>query len=581
MTAPAKGSVGRSHGVNRYAHGRAADIPIVGVDTACNTSLRPSTTGGAGFGDEITDAAREYAVKREPIAKRIVVDVAYDITKNWFTVDDSGTNAPDPAVDQAVQAELARLNAHDVLTAAVKYERLYGQSLIVLGLSDASSAERLADEAPEGARLMDMWAYPKPRIQRVDYYADENDPRYNTPEYFTVVRGPGNKPVKVHSSRVILLNLRDGVSVLDPIFDDLTCLRNIRWGMAQTMYRYGSGFPVITVNGATRAQLEALAEDGRIADLMSRTFWLQNDAISLKFEGASGVALNPEPYYLPILENISAGSNIPLAILRGAQAGALTGSEVNEREYQAYISGQQSLLEPAVRRLVDLVLAGIGASDRVRAGGYRIVWGSGIALSATEAAELQRVKEQTQVMRMNYLTVNEVRELAGYGALPDPVGSVVVGAVKAQAQTGAGFDGRLPAPQLARARPYPTAGSDGCPHTRHSGGDQPVGPHRELEDTLRSVVTAVITREIDEDAARYRARQAIQKYFDFEVQAAKDYIYARTKKRVVNLPPMEQKRLDGLKEEYLDEFESILRDAVSGANPDAGKVKKAAAPTSR
>ncbi|NHV60260.1 MAG: hypothetical protein HA492_02450 [Candidatus Verstraetearchaeota archaeon] len=47
-----------------------------------------------------------------------------------------------------------------------------------------------------------------------------------------------------------------GISTLEPVWDDLTVLRNIRWGTGQTMYRYGSGFLVVTVKGATKEEIE-------------------------------------------------------------------------------------------------------------------------------------------------------------------------------------------------------------------------------------------------------------------------------------------------------------------------------------
>ncbi|MEM3161537.1 MAG: hypothetical protein QW056_00920 [Candidatus Bathyarchaeia archaeon] len=60
----------------------------------------------------------------------------------------------------------------------------------------------------------------------------------------------------------------------------------------------------------------------------------------------AGRALDPEPYYTPIMENTSVGTSIPMAVLRKVQAGALAGSEVNQREYLKHISVCQSRYEP-------------------------------------------------------------------------------------------------------------------------------------------------------------------------------------------------------------------------------------------
>ena len=41
---------------------------------------------GAKYGEPITDPDRTFAIKREPVAHRIVFSVAHDIFDNWFDV---------------------------------------------------------------------------------------------------------------------------------------------------------------------------------------------------------------------------------------------------------------------------------------------------------------------------------------------------------------------------------------------------------------------------------------------------------------------------------------------------------------
>jgi hypothetical protein len=83
------------------------------------------------------------------------------------------------------------------------------------------------------------------------------------------------------------------------------------------------------------------------------------------------------------LENISAGTGIPLAILRGVQAGALTGSEVNEREYFKVISSIQGRLEPFMRQLIDWIMPQSGV---VKVQEYELEWAGGFQPSEKESA---------------------------------------------------------------------------------------------------------------------------------------------------------------------------------------------------
>jgi hypothetical protein len=123
--------------------------------------------------------------------------------------------------------------------------------------------------------------------------------------------------------------------------------------MGQTMFRYGSGFPDVEITGANKKQLDSLEASQQFKSLQARTYFLHDEKTKFDFKGLAGKSLNPEPYYVPVMENISCGSGVPLAILRGAQAGQLAGSEVNEREYFKLVSDAQSRYEPGIRTLID------------------------------------------------------------------------------------------------------------------------------------------------------------------------------------------------------------------------------------
>jgi len=58
------------------------------VPSKTQAELQRVYTGlGAEFGQPITDANITFAVKREPVAHRIVFAVAHDVFDNWFEVE--------------------------------------------------------------------------------------------------------------------------------------------------------------------------------------------------------------------------------------------------------------------------------------------------------------------------------------------------------------------------------------------------------------------------------------------------------------------------------------------------------------
>jgi len=384
---------------------------------------RSGTGGGGEYGSEITDDLRTFAITREPVAYRVVFTVAHDIFDNWFTLKLEGDEKGEESklFDKQIQNELTRLHAKEELSRMSVFERAYGWAIIVLGYED--STESLAEPVKGNKALREIKAYGPTQVMRVDEVKDTSDPRYGLPKIYNIKQSGIASYLKVHHSRVIHFSTRlinhdwKGRSVLDPVWDDLTTLRNIRWGMGQTMYRYGSGFPDITFNNAEQEDIQAWVDAGGLDNWNSRTGFVHNEDQIFEFKGPEGHALNPMNFYLPIMENISCGSGIPLAILRGVQAGALTGSEVNQQEYYGLISDEQSAYETGIRELINIVQS-LKKSDKTTATDqqaetrdFKFEWQGGFELDEKKKAEIEQLEMQALQIKANFLTRNEIRAL--------------------------------------------------------------------------------------------------------------------------------------------------------------------------
>lgn len=563
--------------VNKKRKAPEFKLALFGGDTAysSSTSLRPSTTRSAGFGDEIQDVDRVYASQREPIAHFITAFVGNDIFTNWFTINDVDTEAPDEQLDADVQAELKKIGAQNAFTEGAIWERVYGESYLVLALDDAKDEKALAAPASESAEIVSISVYPKTKVRGDTLFSNADAPNYGQVKLYELDRGSGKK-TRVHSSRVIRLRTRhDGASVLDPIWDYLICLRNINWGMAQTMYRYGSGFPVVTVNGASYEQLKTMAEEERIANLMSRTFFLKNESMEIKFEGAQGSALNPLPYYIPMIENISAGTKIPAAILRGVQAGALTGSEVNEREYAMFIRSLQKLYDEPLRLVVDRVMKALGKAIE-----YEIEWKSVVHLSDMAVADMDLKVEQTNEKRLLYMSVDEVREKMGLEPIGGEEGATIPGLSKPAPELPPG----QPAPdkkegegegnadpllkELSGAEVIDKSGDGGANRHKHAmtlSSDKERRPyeHPEMVADLKDLIHRARRKEISKEIALEKARAVINRHVDDEIARAKAYLASRTGRPMPLLPTEKSAQYDRKRAEYMTDFNTILADVLS------------------
>jgi len=420
-----------------FIHPSAMDISEEG------SSIRipqVATELGAGFGDTITDDDRLFASEREPVAQRITYGVVADVFDKWFIIDDPSTVAGDPKLDATVQDALSSLKAKEKLKKALEYERIFGWSLLVGSFSDVSDVASLQSPLKKGSKLNQIEAYPKTSVEVWKKDEKPNSIRFGLPEIYKVDRGEGNY-LYIHHSRTFKVQTRsNGQSVLDPVWDDLCCGRNIRWGTAQWMYRNGGGFPVITFPvGFTLEQLEEWVDSQAFSNLMSRTYIGITGDMKFDFAGANGRALDPQPFFHTNLEQISAGSGVPEPMLRGAQAGALTGSEVNQQSYYKLVSGIQATLEPALRWVVDNLVFGrqirqtqsdtaslpdkvkkwlkIDASPMPAPLRYIIKWVSAFELNELDEKQAMLLHEQANQVRLKYMKVNEVRAMNGLPAL--------------------------------------------------------------------------------------------------------------------------------------------------------------------
>jgi hypothetical protein len=108
-------------------------------------------------------------------------------------------------------------------------------------------------------------------------------------------------------------------------------------------------------------------------------------------------------YYLPPMEHISCGTGIPLSILRGAQAGALTGSEVNQSEYYGLISQEQSAYEHGIRELITALTG--QDSD------YTFNWKGGFELDEQKKQAISYQRAQELDLLWNFYKRNEIRKM--------------------------------------------------------------------------------------------------------------------------------------------------------------------------
>ena len=390
------------------------------------------------FGGKIPDSERVFASQREPVLKWLVSYVASDIFDNGFKVVEVGKE-DDDTLDDAVQKALLELKAKKNLTRLTAFERRWGTSILLLAYSTTEDkvdwAAPLYNEEgnlPDGVELLQITPYPWNKVKVTQEIKDASDLRYGLPEFYDITRGSEATALKVHWTRVIHDAPRldehpyEGLSTMDPVWDDATGWRNIRWALYQMLWRYGMGYPHFSFEGATQNDLDVWEAGGGLTDFFVRGVFLSNEKATVKFVGLEGATVAPKEYVDLAYGSMATGSRISQDLLKGVSAGAVTGSEVNLREYAKLISNEQSDVESVpielVRRLMETGQVEFDYENKA----FALEWGSAFELNELDEARVHLQKSMALKNDTEYLTLDEVREKAGMKPLTEG-GDMVLG----------------------------------------------------------------------------------------------------------------------------------------------------------
>ena len=380
------------------------------------------------FGSPISWNQLVFAVQREPIAKRVVVDIAFDMLAKGFTVEEE-SEKPNPNWTRDVSRVLDELHTKEKLRELVIFERLFGWATLGLSLVDLGDDPSKPVQSPMQVFALTVFSEHNCSVQSTDEEKKADSERAGLPNLYTVQIGTSQK--KIHWTRMIPFASRKqghpwkGVSSLAVLYSDLTAFRNAREAILRTIQTHAAGFADIRFKDKkTQTQLDNFEKEKHLNNLNTSKYFVHDIGSHIEWIGAKGKALDPGPYVDVSIESLSCGSRIPTTHLKGATAGTIAGSEVNDREYWGGVAMQQSLLDQTVWELIDLLME-TGQIERVE--DYNLVWPPGFELSEPTKADILLKEAQARNLQLGWMTVDEVRAGQKLGPLPDGAGKVVIG----------------------------------------------------------------------------------------------------------------------------------------------------------
>ncbi|GKV70270.1 hypothetical protein NCCP2716_27680 [Sporosarcina sp. NCCP-2716] len=376
-----------------------------------------------GFRRGLTDAdiSEMYATNR--IVQNIIEIPAEDMTRNWFTL-----RMDDEKLKRNIMSKLADLNAREAFKKMRVFERLRGDGFISLGVTQSSQFQ-LSDRLDETKlkRVDYIHAFSGQKVTDFILNDDMFSPQFGQVETFKMKRRnnngiilPNNGETLVHSSRLLhdqsrrLEDEHRGQSLLEPLYDIITVLDTSLWSVGQILYDYA--FKIYKSEGIEDMNPEEKNELSMLMDYMFRTEALAiiGSKEELKKESTNTAGLKDMLDYT--WDMLSAAARMPKSVIKGQEAGTITGAQYDVMNYYVRIAAhQENELKPNLERLIRLLMMAedeLGGRIDPNSLEWEIKFNPLWQVDPKTDAEIRKIQAQTDeiYLKGGVLLTDELRE---------------------------------------------------------------------------------------------------------------------------------------------------------------------------
>jgi hypothetical protein len=373
---------------------------LSGIGT--NKDKRQFTTFGNAVSITKETLAEMYS---DGLAKRIVDCVAEDMTREWCTI--KGDE------NEVIQDAMTSLQIQTHTNIALRWARLFGGSLMVIGAMDGSKLDQPLNEnkirSIEYIKVFDLGSI---SIESSKFYMNPNNPKYGKIEQYYVTTSVGNQTQSflVHETRCV------------PFFGEP--VSSLSYTIASTESRYWGSSVLIPCYESLRDYAGAMASvsailyefvigkykfsdlDELLAQGNEKLFQNRIQAIEMTKSVLKAVIMGTDEEYsrdsanisgVPdvldrFMMNLSAVSSIPVTKLFGRSAAGLnaTGDGDSKNYYDSVRAKQVFNLTPAVTKIMNVIAKWKGIKTELD-----IVWNSLFQLTEEQEANRERTVAET------------------------------------------------------------------------------------------------------------------------------------------------------------------------------------------
>ncbi|MGN6701476.1 MAG: phage portal protein [Burkholderiaceae bacterium] len=358
------------------------------------TRRSPAAVGYAGAA-LIDEQIATQLYMSDGLIRRVVDIPAEEMTRAGFKLENL-----DEALEKKAQARVQELDVMRHMNDALRWSRLFGGSVVVLGIDDGGALDQPLNEARakgiEFLRVYDRW-----QMVVQTRVLDPMNVAYGEPELWQVSPRTGAKPYVVHNSRVLTFdgdaipdmqrtaNLGWGASVLQSCLAQLSRLNDSHKSAGLILERSQQAVHGIPNLGSILQARGGEENMRKRIDVVDAVRSIMNTIVidSAETYEITSLPMTGVPDILDrFAEALSAVTAIPVYLLMGRSPGGLnaTGTSNETAWYDRVASMQNDILRKPLDRIVSLILRGIGGTD---GGDYELCFNP--LRSASDAEESQ------------------------------------------------------------------------------------------------------------------------------------------------------------------------------------------------
>lgn len=368
-----------------------------------------------GFARHLSRIELENMYRTSWLAKKIVNVVADDMTRAWRRhVFDDESGEMMFAVEQVEKALFVRAKINE----ALRWARLYGGALIVIGVNGESPAAPLNLDTIRRGSLRWLHVLDRHRVSASGVLTTDLDsPNFGKPEHYTVAESS----VVVHHTRVLRFdgqplpyfawekNERWGDSELQHLFDSLSNADTSTAAVASMLFE--ANVDVVKAEGladlvSTRGGEEKLIKRFQTAAVLksfNRMLLLDGqESYEKKGNNFSGL----DKVMQQFMQDVSGAADIPVTRLYGQVPGGLNASGDSEirNYYDSIKAKQEAILCPQLDLLDEILIR--SALGRMP-DDYRYELGSLWQMSDKEKSEIEKNRAERDAKYLDMGVISE------------------------------------------------------------------------------------------------------------------------------------------------------------------------------